>query len=152
MKISRKVPKHQKAILDYMISIDPVLKTLEDLIEAVLALSRGAHFETLPKSVQVNKAFDGGHSGSETAHVMRFVRTNKTLCLRVQRGYLAMEQGDRATIIASQLAKSQEFHVAFVSPKKVSNGETSWNDGFKFVICRDGTLKDGMSSASGVMA
>jgi hypothetical protein len=147
MKINSKVPKRQQPVLDYMRTIKPVSRTLDDLIKALIAVSKGAKLETLPKSVRVNKAFDGFHTGTEGEYVMGFVKTNNTLKLRVQRGYIAMEQGDPKAILAKHLKMSDRFHVAFVSPKKVTNGTSWWNPGFEVVILRDGTLYSGVSSA-----
>lgn len=136
MKIIHKMPKRHQPVLDYMKSIKPVQDIMISLSNAVQSLAEGSN--DFAREVRGNKAFDGHH---ETEALQKFLRRKRKLRLRVQRGYIVMEQGDPATVLRRHLDKSDHFHMAFVSTKSLT-------DGYQFVINRDGTLQSGMSSAS----
>ncbi len=161
MKINTKVPRRQQPVLDYMRNIKPVSRTLDDLIKAVAMLGESKlpenkmfmfNFKSLPKRVRAHKCFDGGHTGTDTEMIMGFARSNRTLLMRVQRGYLDQHQGGTyKERLQRHLDKSNHFMVAFVSSKKITNGNDWWNPGFEFLINRDGTLyAGGASNASSI--
>lgn len=135
MRIERRVPARQRQTLEYMRGIEPVWKTVEDLIKAVLLTRSGADPEDFPDSVRHNKAFDGGH---HERHMMEeFLADCKHLHLRVFRGNISEDT------LEKQLEKSPDFRVAFVK-----NSDEVGLYGYEFVVSRDGTLFYGMSSAT----
>lgn len=151
MRVNTKVPKRQEPVLAYMRSIKPVSNAIDDLIETITVLGYGIPLHKLPKSVRVNKAFDGGHTGTEGETVAKMIKAHKTLHLRVQRGYIDMSQETYEKRLHRHLEKSEHFTVSFVSPKKILGGQdcSPRNPGITFTILRDGTLLSGVNSSSG---
>ena len=151
MKVNTKVPKRQEPVLAYMRSVKRVSNTLDDLIETITVLGYGIGLEKLPKSVRVNKAFDGGHTGTEGERVAKMINAHRTLHLRVQRGYIDQSQETYEKRLRRHLESSDRFFVSFVSPKKIPGGKdySARNPGITFAIMRDGTLLSGVNPSSG---
>jgi hypothetical protein len=152
MRVNTKVPKRQEPVLTYMRSLQRVSNTVDDLVEAITVLGYGIPLHRLPKSVRVNKAFDGGHTETEGDTVVKMIKAHKTLHLRVQRGYIDMSQETYKQRLQRHLEKSDRFTVSFVSPKRIPAGKdySARNPGITFTILRDGTLLSGVSSSMGI--
>ena len=144
LTVNREVPEHQGQTLAYMLDVEPVARTMEQLIEAMRLVKEGKDYDDLPPAIRDNKCFDGGHTGTEGKYLADLLQ-GETLHLRVCRGYIAMEQGDEQEVIGRQLDQSQQFFVALLSE---AEGGGASSNGLEFTINRDGSLREGTSSAS----
>ncbi len=143
MKINLRVPSHQKQVLDYMLRIEPVARTLRDLVLAIELLAVGGKYQKLPERIRANKGFDGLHS--ESKYILEIIKVSKILQMNVQQSYIAQEQGNRRKIVARHLDLSEAFLVDFKSNKIQSNGRSSWRQKFSITIFRNGTIHSGVS-------